>query len=481
MSSPRILRTLNYPHALSRQYLATPGAAHAWPSILGALNWLRELVLQVDEKLEQIHPFDDEQTRLEEPIGRAFHEMHIAAYQHYRSSGSELPPHILQEFGDQVNFILNCPSSEEWRQTEERLKQLELQLTSYADGDNQLADFKAQLTELDSAVHARTQEIKHVEAQLQSVQTELDEAKKAEADQIRTNKDLKKRLNAIKERLREQAKAGVGAQIQEYQMLKERYESRIKAKGELQEEVEQMELALSRREGRIAPALDDYNRLVGTIRAAEYEEVAKGCDLKIQTYRMGFDITKELPSLIDEVTVFREHARNCVTQVEQQCAVLSRRITETCELIQNLGLSSIQTDLKESEAECEKLEQLLCSVDAELEADKRHWADEQQIHSNRCSDLRTRLSNLRSEISKAEETVEQLMRLTSAKAAFLDGIEKKTIAFIPIFRNFVASLELQRRATEDRANMFRDCIRAFTERMEKKMEKVLNDAEIENN
>ncbi|OON17927.1 hypothetical protein X801_06227, partial [Opisthorchis viverrini] len=411
----RILRTLNYPHALSRQYLATPGAAHAWPSILGALNWLRELVLEVDEKLEQIHPFDDEQTRSEEPIGRAFHEMHIAAYQHYRSSGSELPPHILQEFGDQVNCILNCPSSEEWRQTEERLKQLELQLTSYADGDNQLAEFKAQLTELDSAVHARTQEIKHVEAQLQSLRTELDEAKKTEADQIRTNKDLKKRLNAIKERLREQAKAGVGAQIQEYQMLKERYESRIKAKGELQEEVEQMELALSRREGRIAPALDDYNRLVGTIRAADYEEIAKGCDLKIQTYRMGFDITKELPSLIDEVTVFREHARNCVTQVEQQCTVLTRRITETCELIQNL------------------------------------------------------------------ETVEQLMRITSAKAAFLDGIEKKAVAFIPIFRNFVASLELQRRAAEDRANMFRDCIRTFTERMEKKIDKVLNDAEIENN
>lgn len=53
-------------------------------------------------------------------------------------------------------------------------------------------------------------------------------------------------------------------------MLRERVDARLHAKDDLIKEVEQKELDYTRSEGTIAPTLDAYNRLVGSLRVCTY-------------------------------------------------------------------------------------------------------------------------------------------------------------------------------------------------------------------
>lgn len=41
---PRILKTLNYPFTISKSAMFAIGSLHTWPTLLGALHWMVELI-----------------------------------------------------------------------------------------------------------------------------------------------------------------------------------------------------------------------------------------------------------------------------------------------------------------------------------------------------------------------------------------------------------------------------------------------------
>ncbi|TPP60825.1 hypothetical protein FGIG_12515 [Fasciola gigantica] len=90
------LRALGYPYALSKQYLATPGAPHAWPSVLAALDWLREEVVNVNEFTTGnfMFKYDDDQANEEEPLGRLLYEAKICAHQAHQRGEKASPSTI---------------------------------------------------------------------------------------------------------------------------------------------------------------------------------------------------------------------------------------------------------------------------------------------------------------------------------------------------------------------------------------------------
>ncbi|VDP23062.1 unnamed protein product [Echinostoma caproni] len=85
------LRELGYPYMLSKQYLATPGAPHAWPSVLAALDWLREEVVESHEFKHggYMFKYDDDQVREEEPLGRLLYEIAVYVY-HVQLKGEQI-------------------------------------------------------------------------------------------------------------------------------------------------------------------------------------------------------------------------------------------------------------------------------------------------------------------------------------------------------------------------------------------------------
>ncbi len=42
---PAVLKKLRYPFNIPKQYMFSIGASHAWPAMLGALDWMRELIV----------------------------------------------------------------------------------------------------------------------------------------------------------------------------------------------------------------------------------------------------------------------------------------------------------------------------------------------------------------------------------------------------------------------------------------------------
>lgn len=72
-------------------------------------------------------------------------------------------------------------------------------------------------------------------------------------------------------------------------MLTERYNARLKTKSELIRETERLQLEFSRREGRVAPAFDGFNRLIGSIRVC-FSGLWNpcGCVLELSTVQCSF-------------------------------------------------------------------------------------------------------------------------------------------------------------------------------------------------
>ncbi|VDN13841.1 unnamed protein product [Dibothriocephalus latus] len=75
------LRTLGYRGTMSKSLISTPGAMHAWPHVLGALDWLRAESQAVDEAIvsQTIFTPHDRQALSEPPLPKTVLEFFVNA------------------------------------------------------------------------------------------------------------------------------------------------------------------------------------------------------------------------------------------------------------------------------------------------------------------------------------------------------------------------------------------------------------------
>ncbi|KAF5405870.1 Kinetochore protein NDC80 [Paragonimus heterotremus] len=468
------LRDLGYPFTLSKQYLATPGAPHAWPTVLGALDWLREQAIDARQILESVSLFkyDDEQDHSQEPVGKVMYEFTLGAYHQY-CQGEQLSDEACEEFNNKLGFYFGLPSTQELQKTKALLSQLNSELDAYDDADTQTNELQRELSETEARVKSLEEHEAHMEKQLQIVESEYSKQKTTETELAEHNSELKRRLNSVKQQVKEQEDAGYGRLVQEYLMLQERYNSRLQAKADIQKEIEQKELAYSRREGRIAPALDAFNRLIGALIVPEYSAVAKACNLKIRTYRAGFDITTELPVLFAEANSCCECVTTLISSVEKHLAELSQRRLDIKLTVEQLGLTLMRNRQTELEEQLEKLELLLAAEEAEHEAAERDFVEQRQIHSTECADCRLKMEQARNRLTELIHTNTQQSQLRAAKQAFLDEVEHKAGIFLPTLQSLINYRESSTKLHDARMDELRRRLETFNRRMEDKIRKAL--------
>ncbi|KAF6778614.1 hypothetical protein AHF37_01825 [Paragonimus kellicotti] len=458
------LRDLGYPFTLSKQYLATPGAPHAWPTVLGALDWLREQAIDVKQILESVSLFkyDDEQDHSQEPVGKVMYEFNLGAYHQY-CQGEQLSDEACEEFSNKLGFYFGFPSTQEFQKTRTLLSQLNSELDACDDADTQIAELQRELTETEARVKSLEQNEAHMEKQLQIVESEYSKQKTRETELAEHNSELKRRLKSVKQQVKEQEDAGAVAKacnlkIRTYRagfdittelpVLIAEANSCYECVTTLISSVEKHLAELSQR--RLDAKLT-VEQLV-----PEYSAVAKACNLKIRTYRAGFDITTELPVLIAEANSCYECVTTLISSVEKHLAELSQRRLDAKLTVEQLGLTLMRNRQAELEEQLEKLELLLAAEEAEHEAAERDFMEQARNRLTELIHMNTQQSQLR-----------------AAKQAFLDEVEHKAGIFLPTLQSLINYRESSTTLHDSRMDELRRRLEAFNRRMEDKIRKAL--------
>ncbi|CAH8634300.1 unnamed protein product [Dicrocoelium dendriticum] len=421
------LTKLGYPYVLSKQYLATPGAPHAWPSVLAALDWLREQVVETHElrKSDSLFKYDDEQDTTREPVGKVLYECTLAELNGQRSMDE------LAQFDARLRALLGCPSQADFDQMESTIAQINAELHSFGASDSCLEQLQLQVRQLEEELKSQDNKKQDLESRLHKLQLSNREHQRLLAELSERSEQLREQLSSAKKRIKEQEDAGLGRLIQDYRILQEQYQSRIQDKTEIQKEIEQKELAFSRRQGRIAPALDTYNRLVTTLKVPEYEAVAQRCDLKVRTYRSGFDITCEVAAAMGDVSSCLKCIQSLVAEVEEHSVELCRQISETQTSIDNLGLPLLNAQHSELVEQADKLDQLLVTEDTERDKMEQEFAQQRQCWATERSKIHTLLGETRARSDELEATLDRITQRRVAKSEFIEELEFKATVFLP--------------------------------------------------
>ncbi|KAA0194470.1 hypothetical protein FBUS_10184 [Fasciolopsis buskii] len=394
------LRELGYPFTLSKQNLATPYAPHAWPSVLAALDWLREEVFELSEFVagDGMFKYDDDQVKEEEPIGRVLYEISLCGY-HAIRTGEEINPSTVELFGDRMRHVFGCVSQDELRQLQSRDHKLQSELNTAAGFDSEIESLRATLFNLDEQLEAAQTTQTRFEHLIEQLEPEFRRIS-AETDSLtKEEQSLQERLHGIKKQLEAQEASGYGRLEEEYQMLTERYNARLKTKSELIRETERLQLEFSRREGRVAPAFDGFNRLIGSIRAPGFEQIAKDCDLKIRTYQAGFDIKTDFPAVVTAARSNLDRFRSAVLAAEERVASISQDIEEIRAAIEKLDVTGARAHLSDLQERAEKIVELLEAEELANEETKRDLSEKRNVVTTKSEELRVEEATLKEQLA----------------------------------------------------------------------------------
>ncbi|CAH8585726.1 unnamed protein product [Heterobilharzia americana] len=378
------LKMLGYPHILSKHHLSAPGAPQAWNSVLTAFDWLREEIEGADNFIEfSVFTYDDEQDTSEEPLGRIFLELKAAIFKK-RCEGSDITACELEDYNSRINKALCVPSEEDIKMLHNRLDEVNKQMNALNNMEDEENSLRAQLVELESNIRSLDMNLCTFESGIHTVKSSDEELTE---DLNELNKEVKKlegNLATVRGVLKEQEDAGYGRLAQEFLMLRERLNARMHAKEELSKQVEQKELDYTRREGIIAPTLDAYNRLVGSLRYMSFQQLLKAIPL----------LVKNVKACVEQFTV-------AVFNNEEVVQELTERIKKLQSLIDCSELPGVQARLIEVKTEFSKLDELL------TEEDDAHTKAEEE-YAKVCAQRIEELEDLKKQLIQEEQRQTEL-------------------------------------------------------------------------
>ncbi|THD20705.1 hypothetical protein D915_008460, partial [Fasciola hepatica] len=378
-----------------------------------------------------------------------------------------------QEYRCRVGRVLGCISPDQLHEVENRARDLDAELTKAVGLDSEIDSLRAKLTSLEE----QSERVQTAQARFQHLVEQLrPELRQSltEANTLTTEKEsIHRELKQLKKQLKEQEAAGYGRLNEEYHMLTERYEARLKAKLELIRETEQLQLEFSRREGRIAPALDGFNRLIGSIRAPGFEQIAKDCDLQIRTYQAGFDVSTDLPIVVKAALNNLDRFRCATLAAEERVASTNHATGETRAAIEKLDVVGARTQLAELQERTDKLNELLEAEDAASEAVERELSEKRQAASIRADQLRAEGASNRERLADLTMEVEKENKIRLGVEAFLEEVESKMSVVMPRIQGIQERRKLCEELWHSRVEALRSQFRRASDRIESKVERAL--------
>ncbi|VDQ03869.1 unnamed protein product, partial [Trichobilharzia regenti] len=280
-----------------------------------------------------------------------------------------------------ISITLGAPSDEDMKKAYDRSNEIDKELASFESNYNEENVLKEQINELNRKIQLLNEKMHNIEPEICTIKCMDDELAKSVKDVEVELKESELKLAEVRAKVKEQDDAGYGKLRQEYRVLCERFEARTRVKEELTKELEQKQLDYTRLEGVIAPTLDDYNHVC--------------------TYRKGFDVTKEIPRLIEAVTHCIDQFNMIISAKEEKVQHMIDEIKTLEASINKSHLPDLQAKLIEVKNELTKLDELLTEIDNSDEKSEEEFI-------KRCNEKHERLEDLKKQICEEEKRKTEL-------------------------------------------------------------------------
>ncbi|KAH8873971.1 Kinetochore protein NDC80 isoform 1 [Schistosoma japonicum] len=469
------LKMLGYSNILSKHHLLAPGAPQAWNSVLAAFDWLREEIENANDFINfSVFRHDDDQDVEEEPLNKIIFELKSVIFKR-RREGSDVSSNEIEDYRCRINKVLDAPSEDDMKKLYDRRNVVDKELDSLVNLDGEERSLRSQLTEMESLLKSLDGKLHDHESQIAQFKS-LDEENTKVLKEIDVEiKDSEQKLASVRAKVKEQEDAGYGRLAQEYFMLRERVDARLNAKDDLIKQVEQKELEYTRREGVIAPTLDAYNHLVGSLRKPQFSEIAKNCGLEVCTYCKGFNMAKQIPTLVNRVRACVEQLTVALTTKEQRVNELTERMETLQAAIDNTELPDVQAKLNEVKAELSKLDELLAEEDNAHAKAEQEYVNVSAQRANELDQLKKQMAaeeNHQIELTeKLEERIKERMRVNS----YIETINQQLSVFIPYIESYFKTKESANRVWQMHVNLLRDEAQSAAQRIENKVKRALEE------
>ncbi|CAH8637757.1 unnamed protein product [Schistosoma rodhaini] len=469
------LKILGYPNILSKHHLLAPGAPQAWNSVLAAFDWFREETENANDAINfSVFRYDDDQDTEEEPLNKIIFQLKSVIFKR-RREGFDIFPSDIEDYRCRINRVLNAPSEDDMKKLYDRLNEVDKEMNSINNVDDEERSLRIQLAETESSLKSLDENLRDHESQIANLKSLDEERTKVLKELELKNKEAEQQLVTVRAKVKEQEDAGYGRLAQEYIMLRERVDARLQAKDDLIKQVEQKELDYTRSEGTIAPTLDAYNRLVGSLRKPPFSQITKSCNLEVCTYRKGFDIAKQLPLLVQNVKACVEQLTLALTSKEQRLSELVERLETLQSSINSSELPGVQAKLDEVKIDLAKLDELLAE-----EYSAHAKAEEEYI--NLCSHRAKELEQLKKQLTddeqrqtelsgKLEEIIQERIKITS----YIENISQQLSVFVPYIESYFKTKESANRTWQMHINILREEVQSAARRIENKVRKALEE------
>uniref|UniRef100_A0A0X3PPI0 Kinetochore protein NDC80 n=1 Tax=Schistocephalus solidus TaxID=70667 RepID=A0A0X3PPI0_SCHSO len=365
------LRTLGYRGTMSKSLISTPGAMHAWPHILSALDWLRAESQAANEAMASQTVFSphNRQVLSEPPLPKTVLEFFVKALREDPSGNIDPDSYIVKEFTASVEAAFGC-SAGQIKSMEAEIKELEAEPTC----DHLRAreeSLRASIREAEAAASAARDEVDHL------LVTMVDAEQVAKAASTRLA-EVTSRKTAIQNTVDEleavlaSQNSKFGGLVQKHRSLVERCQQQQQRKQLLKDELQSFSIELARIEASIPPAVDKFNMLASTL-----ANIPSAPKLPLLSYLSTFDPIKEVPVMCKNVREALKAFQASLTELEAKKA----------QALANVKKMEAAMDAKKSEVtrlklRREKLSQSLTDTTNELashKADLEKWVSETEL------------------------------------------------------------------------------------------------------
>nr|VZI28589.1 unnamed protein product [Spirometra erinaceieuropaei] len=365
------LRTLGYRGTMSKSLISTPGAMHAWPHILSALDWLRADSQAVDEAIasQTIFSPHDRQVLSEPPLPKTVLEFFINALREDTSGNIHPDSYIVKEFIASVEAAFGC-SAEQIKSMEAQIKELEAEPTC----DHLRAreeTLRASIKEAETAAASARDEADHLLVAMVDAE-QVAKVASARLEEVTSKKTAVQNVVDELETLVASQNSKFGGLMQKHRSLVERCQQQQQRKQLLEDELQSFSIELARIEASIPPAVDKFNMLASTL-----ANIPTAPKLSLLSYLSTFDPVKEVPVMCKNVREALKMFQASMTELE---AKKSQALANKKKL--QAAVDSKESEMDRLKLRREKLSQSLTDTTNELasrKADLEKWVSETEL------------------------------------------------------------------------------------------------------
>eukprot|EP01138_Halocafeteria_seosinensis_P010526 gb/GECG01010746.1/.p1 GENE.gb/GECG01010746.1/~~gb/GECG01010746.1/.p1 ORF type:complete len:630 (+),score=140.41 gb/GECG01010746.1/:1-1890(+) len=379
---PAVFKALGYPFGISKTSLTAVGSPHTWPSLLGSLSWMVEL-LEYDREVQQA----EEERNANGDDDQAFFFNYLRdSYQAFLSGDDDaydaLDQQIAATFEEKYTSMEN-----EMKELESHNEKLRKQIEEMKSAESSLPSLKQRKEDYESDLEKLTQAVKQREKNKTDMQNYRDSVQAKYNDKVEKKNYLVQRISEIKEIISTQEISPAGLES-----LRTRKQELSNEHEKLQEEQEDFRRQISENETQLSQNMDKAEEKVG-----HYKHYAKELtDIDRHNLQIEGSDVSEWPDFLQQQLV--PALKSILTKIKKKSSSTSMEIIES-----KNNLDEKKEELQSKQQEIQDIERKSSQLEHDYSKEKATFDKHQHSHTDNMDTLEEQISAARERKLRNEE------------------------------------------------------------------------------